>query len=53
MKPHLWKRGGKWHYSVPNLVGGTTIVWWPRGAGDTPRGAFVDYEKRAEERLGR
>lgn len=49
LKHHAWFRGGKWHYSIPTVIGGTTIVWWPRGSGDSAPAAYADYEKRAKE----
>lgn len=48
MKPHVWYRAGNWHCAFGSLCG-LTVLWWPRGVGDTPRAAFIDYEKRAKE----
>lgn len=48
MKPKIWWRSGNWHCARGSLCG-LTVLWWPRGVGDTPRAAFIDYEKRAKE----
>jgi hypothetical protein len=46
MRPHIWLRRGKWHVSIPNIIGGTTVVWWPRGEGDSPREAWKDFKSK-------
>lgn len=46
--PHIWFRRGNWHCAVV-AVWCAHVNLWPRGVGDTPRAAFIDYEKRAKE----
>lgn len=48
MRPKIWFRSGNWHCARP-ILDGVTVTWWPRGVGDTPRAAFINYEKRAKE----
>jgi hypothetical protein len=46
MKPHIWRRWGLWHVSVAEIIGGTTIAWWPRGVGDSLREAWKDFKSK-------
>lgn len=49
MKPHLWFSRGNWHCAIPHICAGVTVLWWPRGIGDTQEEAYRNFEQRAQE----